>query len=258
MANRCRLKLAAGLAMVFATTTNTSLTRADTFVAGCTVPFASTATHPSIDGQCGNEGGAFSATDPDTPPHRAQNRAKNNLCANGTPSRITTLTMKNLQTATNQLKAAHKLKFGARDMLPDDRSVLQNLVTTSDGNTVGEGSLVLFVGFIQKTKAGSTETVNCGLSGIDNNDIHIVLGRSKQGAECSSITAETIPHLRPASWNRTKLDQVHKPVRITGQLFFDASHLPCSGGVQAGATHHGARIGKYIPSMRSRSARMHR
>lgn len=35
----------------------------------------------------------------------------------------------------------------------------------------------------------------------------------------------------PTSWNRTALNKIHKPVRITGQLFFDASHLPCSGGI---------------------------
>lgn len=77
--------------------------------------------------------------------------------------------------------------------------------------------------------------MNCKLSGSDSNDIHIVLGGTKQGAECSSITAETIPHLRPPSWNRTALNKIHKPVRIRGQLFFDASHVPsCSGGAPVG------------------------
>lgn len=206
------------------------VTHADTFTPGCSVPFASIATNPSIDSNCGNEGGAFGGSHPDTPQHRAQNRAKNNLCATGTPSRITVVTMKNLQKRTDQLKAAHQLKFGGSNNLPDDRSVLQGLVTTTDGNTVGEGNLVVFVGKIQDTRAGSTETVNCGLSGIVNNDIHLVLG----GTDCNSVVAEMIPHGRPSSWNRTKLNQVHRPVRVTGQLFFDASHVPCAGGVPVG------------------------
>jgi hypothetical protein len=90
-------------------------------------------------------------------------------------------------------------------------------------------------GFIQKTKPGGSESVNCGLSGVDNNDIHIVLAGAKQAAECSSITAEMIPHLRPTSWNRTALNKIQRPVRIRGQLFFDASHLPCSGGAPVGS-----------------------
>jgi hypothetical protein len=235
MVKRSRSPLAAVLALLLSVAC-VSPVHADAYVPGCAVPFAAISVNHPIDNECGNEGGAFGPGDPDIPEQHAQNRAKNNLCAAGTPSRVTILTMKKLQQITNQMKAAHQLKFGAPDILPDDRSVLQNIWTTSDGNTIGEGSLVLFVGFIQKTKPGGVETVNCGLSGAENDDIHIVLGGTTQAAECSSIVAEMIPHFRPTSWNHTVLNTIHKAVRVRGQLFFDASHVPCSGGASVGTT----------------------
>jgi hypothetical protein len=233
MAKLSALILSVGLTAFLSMICTPSISNADTFVPGCAVPFGAISVNHPIDTQCGNEG-AFGPTDLDTPQHRAQNSAKNNLCATGTPSRVTIFTMKKLQQITNQMKAAHHLKFGGRNILPDDRSVLQTLWTTSDGNSVGEGSLVQYVGFIEKTKPGGSETVNCGLSGAENNDIHIVLAGTKQAAECSSITAEMIPHLRPTSWNRTVLNTIQRPVRVRGQLFFDASHVPCSGGAPVG------------------------
>jgi hypothetical protein len=45
---------------------------------------------------------------------------------------------------------------------------------------------------------------------------------------CESLNAEISPHFRPETW----LDIVglniapKRPLRITGQLFFDASHQP--------------------------------
>jgi hypothetical protein len=99
--------VAGSFIILLSTMTAVSITHADTFVPGCTVPFSSIATNAPIDSQCGKEGGAFGASDPDTPPHRAQNRAKNNLCATGAASRVTAVTMKQLQQVTNQMKAAH-------------------------------------------------------------------------------------------------------------------------------------------------------
>src|SRR5947199_7782067 len=52
---------------------------------------------------------------------------------------------------------------------------------------------------------------------------------------CRTITADIIPHHRPAAWDlfdspdyKTFL-RTH-PVRITGQIFFDGSHVPCING----------------------------
>lgn len=48
--------------------------------------------------------------------------------------------------------------------------------------------------------------------------------------ECGSVTAETIPHLRPGAWDGSEIlaAQDH-PFRFTGQLMYDAAHRPCSG-----------------------------
>jgi hypothetical protein len=45
---------------------------------------------------------------------------------------------------------------------------------------------------------------------------------------CNSITAEISPHFRPAAWEEiTHRDFTKRPLRLTGHLFFDASHVPC-------------------------------
>ena len=86
------------------------------------------------------------------------------------------------------------------------------------------------------------EGVNCNNNSIDWNDIHVALVEHPGDEECSSVTAEIIPHFRPVNWNRFDCNDTTAPhvknaitqvkglrVRITGQLFFDGSHLahPC-------------------------------
>jgi hypothetical protein len=61
------------------------------------------------------------------------------------------------------------------------------------------GRAPIFVGFVLKTKPGGKESVNCELTGKEANDIHIVLANSPDDPECSSVTAEMIPHFRPVS-----------------------------------------------------------
>ena len=198
------------------------------FNPGCTLPFKPIQVkHPTIDdGTCGLEG-TFKKAAEDTPEHRAQNRAKNNFCASGDPLTLTFNDFEKLQTAAEN---AH-VTFGARDTLPTDRSVLVNLMDDGAGGKVGEGRLVRLVGFIIDTKAGSSESVNCNRTKIVNNDIHIALGKDPNDDECDGVIAEISPHFRPKDWNRTNLNALtRRPVRITGQLFFDASHLPCHNG----------------------------
>jgi hypothetical protein len=76
------------------------------------------------------------------------------------------------------------------------------------------------------------ESVNCQTPGIENNDIHIVLGQnSNSDDECSSVTAEISPHFRPDVWIPDNLNSNNARLfRFTGQLFFDAAHRPCVGG----------------------------
>src|SRR5438067_2303259 len=59
---------------------------------------------------------------------------------------------------------------------------------------------------------------------------------------CDSVTAEIVPHFRPDSWlalatlNGSNASTVlrnlrlDRALRFTGQLIFDASHMPCTNG----------------------------
>ena len=97
------------------------------------------------------------------------------------------------------------------------------------------------------------EAVDCDNPELDWNDIHIALTPNANPAidECTTVTAEISPHYRPAVWSRFHDGQ--KPeiealipgllkqrvvegksrdsrplrLRLTGPLFYDASHQPC-------------------------------
>jgi hypothetical protein len=181
-----------------------------------------------IDAQCGPDGkaGQSQAT-------TAQNSAKNDLCAPGPAVPVTISIFDDLQQAAEE----KEISFGNQHVphpvpLPDDRSALKDLAQTSDGTKVGEGTEVIFVGFVRKTKQGGAESVNCDATGKAANDIHIVLAKKFDDPECSSVTAEMIPHFRPAAWDKITFQSVmaklvKHPVRTKGQMFFDASHSPC-------------------------------
>ena len=179
-----------------------------------TDPLASCATH-------GN------ATKPE---QQAQNRAKNNLCATGTPINLTFQHFVKLQ------KAAEKagITFGNHARVPEDRGPLKNLIVGPGGKRVGEGSIVRYVGYVSHPRYSNRskgEAVNCKKGGAENNDIHLDLVRSPDQPACKSITAEIIPHFRPAAWEVDVLKLAKfkdQPMRFTGHLFFDASHKPCA------------------------------
>jgi hypothetical protein len=96
-----------------------------------------------------------------------------------------------------------------------------------------------------------------------NFDIHMAFVEQKpslnvsdaqaEALECSSITAEIIPRQRPEEWDflgrlrkkkkpgalkgaLAKIDahDLHRPLRLTGQLFFDGSHRVCVDGKRQG------------------------
>ncbi len=185
------------------------------FVVGCNLPFTGGPSH-DIDQHCPNEGCATRQSD------KAQNRIKNNLCSVGPAIPISTTSIDKLQAAVDQLVAQHTFAYGqspVRDAKHDD-TYLQGYG--------GEG-------------------VNCKNSLLEWNDIHVALTETAGAEECSSVTAEIIPHFRPALWERFDSNACTSPhvtnplpiknlrVRITGQLFFDGSHTPgpCQG--QSGA-----------------------
>jgi len=219
----------------------------DAFKPGCpTLPFEAIKVKRPIDGTCPRAGS--SANDP-TGAHALENEAKNNFCATGDPVPVTYNAFVNLQAAVNKMT---DLPWGEGTRLPPDRSKLHNLKITDSGKTLtlGEGTKVVFVGYVMDTKHDDTakgEDVNCKMSGNEPNDIHISLRtiagasppaapKGKPDPRCNSITAEISPHYRPDSWD--KFDSApyrpvfrKYPVRITGTLLFDAAHRPCTNGV---------------------------
>ena len=77
------------------------------------------------------------------------------------------------------------------------------------------------------------ENVNCNLKGKTANDIHIVLSATPDGDFCSSVTAEISPHFRPDVWDTFDDYEFTNPVLMAGQLFYDASHKPCTAAHRA-------------------------
>src|SRR5262249_29319291 len=73
----------------------------------------------------------------------------------------------------------------------------------------------------------------------NDNDIHLVLEEAPGADVCERIIAEISPHLRPSTWARHILQRLRRhPVRVTGQLFFDSVHRPCTRQKR----HYPARI----------------
>lgn len=218
-----------------------SLAAADEFQLQCTLPepLKTVGQHRSIDKKCAPTGKAGPGEDPLSAAHEAQNRAKNNLCATGTPVTLTRTNFSALEQETRDLKGNGQLEYGGEDV-PSDRSVLTDLISVS-GVSIGEGTLVRYVGIISKAQhsnvgKGKGESVNCHYTTAPDNDIHLTLVTKTTDSACKTITAEMIPHYRPAAWFRLAGIGATKsrtnplgstPVRITGQLFFDGSHTAC-------------------------------
>jgi hypothetical protein len=208
---------------------------AQPFAPGCSLPFEGIkGTDPDggllpIDEKCGIEGDTKAAA-----VHQLQNKAKNNFCAPGVPVTVTMATFKKLQKAADDAELPH-----GGNNLPDDRNILADLVTaTSHGKSskVGEGTKVRFATFLLEahySNVSKGESVNCKKKGQQFNDIHVVLAENKDAEPCETVSAEVSPHFRPPAWLPDNLNRVVRPVRITGQMFFDASHDPCRDGKRA-------------------------
>lgn len=174
-------------------------------------PFASLEVKRPIDSKCGARGDAGSKQ-----ALALQDQAKDNFCATGTP--------RSMQFADYpQMQAAAETTLGGEDYNPPkSRAGLEKL---------GEGKLARIAAYVDKARYSDTtngESVNCNLSGDTDNDVHIPLIAQPGDAECTSVTAEVSPHDRPNAWTPENLNKQTKPVRITGQFFFDAEHHPCT------------------------------
>src|SRR4029453_15045504 len=186
----------------------------------------------------------------------AQNRAKNEFCAwqNTDPALVTRFSFDQLQ---KRLPAG--FPWGSRSNMPtaEERKAIRAFYTTSEGDTIGEGSYVQFAVYLLEGHFGGVESVNCGRSERQDIDIHLALVKDRPWTldlknrgpvECASVTAEISPHHRPIDWDllgrmtgtpaaqklvkaQQKLvdEDLQRPLRIRGHLFFDASHGLCKG-----------------------------
>jgi len=181
---------------------------------------------------CGNDG-TFEGNATDA--HRAQNRAKNSFCAegaNGTTGTDPILTTVTTFDILQEKVVEDGIMFGGSANLPEDREALKNIATNASGVSIGEGSYIVFVGFMLDAHPTSKESVSCQNGTVGFVDIHISLARTKNADLCRSIGAEIIPHFRPNSWPKLYYAEHYEeikrhPLRLKGHLFFDASHHPC-------------------------------
>lgn len=178
-----------------------------TFQAICTLPFEGVR-NPDIDDACGIDGGSSDSA------KQGESRAKNNFCATTNGLRpITYQDLVDLQNAST--------------------GIPKNLADRSRLEGMGEGNYVSYIAYIKQahySDVGNGEAVNCNIPGNRTNDIHIVLMNNPDDKdECDSTTAEMSPHYRPPEWTPENLNTLtDRPVRITGQLFYDGSHTPCT------------------------------
>lgn len=230
--------------------------RAFKLPAGCKLPFDAIKTPRAIDRVCPTGGCAeLTNTTQQPTPHQLMNIAKNNFCATNSAAAVSYKDFVNLQQATNKIKASAPSWWTG--LLPSDRTKLPKVASSGGGRSqsVGDGTKVVFVGFIREAKYDDTETgedVNCkiggkGLVGTVDNDIHISIGLTPLSTsatpadKCQSLTAEMSPHFRPAVWEKIVSTSFHKvfqthPVRITGTFMADVEHIPCVNGKPSGGS----------------------
>jgi len=183
---------------------------------------------PGIDAQCGLSGAGSG-------PEGQQDSVKNNFCAKGTPRAITIDYLKGLQA---QVEKNPSINFGSENKGTRKKGPTTNRAPL---RRLGEGKLVTIRAFVLIARQEGAESVNCEKNVPDEalfHDIHISLVESTDiDDECSGVVAEMSPHHRPDSWNHANVEKVAReklPVRVTGQLYFDSSHFPCSNGQGAG------------------------
>lgn len=180
-------------------------------------------------GECPETGCADPTDDAE---HALVNSIKRSLPKGNTPK---TLTFADFQRLQNQVAK----KFGDESKVSLDESERKQLHALSfKGGQISEGDLVQIAGFlVGKPHANKKESVNCGLTGVANNDFHIPFAADPDDDDVDGIVVEMIPQDRPAEWNLKALGKVENAkmmVLVVGQLFYDNMHGvntdPDSGG----------------------------
>lgn len=178
-----------------------------TFKPVCTLPFAGVL-NPDSDNHCGITGGSSD------PAKEAESTSKNDFCeATKPPEAVSYEILTGLQAKSVNIPKS----------IPD-RKIVQDL---------GEGKYVSYIALVKDahySDVNAGEAVNCNIPGDTTNDIHIVLMPEGKTDECDSTTAEMSPHYRPAGWTPDAIMKASAghPIRVTGHLFYDGSHSPCT------------------------------
>jgi hypothetical protein len=182
----------------------------------------------AIDSSCATVGSGKKA-------EAAQNTQKNDFCASGNPAPMTFEKLNGLQT---QVETTNSINFGDSDTATRKAGPTTNRAPLTK---MGEGNLVVLNGFVLIARQEGAESVNCGKTIADdplNHDIHISLvATADQRDECNSVVVEMSPHHRPSDWTADNVNLLAKtgtPVRATGHLFFDSSHVPCANDHEVG------------------------
>lgn len=174
---------------------------------------------------------------------------KNGCAAAGSPNAIMNALKKKVISVANSKKVTfvtmEKLQALADSKVPQDhfltqeeRNLLKNL--NVNGKRFSEGDAVRLSGYIVgNPHPNKGESVNCNLSGVENNDFHITLLETLEqegendinvedtNLEYSGIVVEPIPQHRPASWTIPSIKQIQKDkkkVMVVGQLLYDSKH----------------------------------
>jgi hypothetical protein len=93
----------------------------------------------------------------------------------------------------------------------------------------GEGKPVVLMGFLLRAKKEGAESCNCGITGVENTDIHNVIVDDPNAIEATSVTVEMTPRVRKdghPDWVQSKVKQFEGDfVRITGWQMLDTQHI---------------------------------
>jgi len=193
---------------------------------GCVLPYAAIAPASDPFSSCDNAGRMRGSPLPSLT-ERLQSVAKNNLCSD----------------ATSPVPLRHSQLTELPQPKPADiarsRMSLRELTTIS-GRRIGEGTVIQMTGIIEKASvrncrsaaAGELpgDAVNCHvLGGLATSEVALRMRplESKAGSSCEIAIANVVPHFRPVAWSNLDLKTPVPPVRITGQLYYDAAGDGC-------------------------------
>ncbi|MBK6795245.1 MAG: SH3 domain-containing protein [Acidobacteria bacterium] len=128
------------------------------------------------------------------------NKIKRHIPEGSIPAQLAFNDFKTLQ------EQANKLFWQGSKLDAAERQQLKNLRVSA--GSVKEGSLVKMTGYIPLTSEphhNNGESVNCNLTGSNNNDIHISISRSSNDTEFKGFVVEMIPQGRSDDWTVARL-----------------------------------------------------